>query len=356
MRIVLAVTMHNEIDYGPHVWIQMDHALEMDYDDIVVLDDCSTDGTYDVLKEYESKYKNIHVFRNNENSILNKGEKRWKTLTDHCAKFKPDWINYRAADQIYCPALKNNFRKVMEWFHNKRCDIINIPLIHLWRCETWYRIDRVWGNDFRNHTKFQLWRFNPKYKYNVTTAKLHQGGHLPHVRKRRDVCLPINLYNGIKSPHLKEDDPPWPFVIFHLGHTTHEKKETKFRWTVQASINSVGMPSKIPSPENWLKFNGYKGFYEFDIDLKPVEEVWYDGNPPKIEQKPEVKPFTKVISEFDNKIAKKYEKLYIEKIKPDSIIAGVPKPGASNKKYKLFPKEGIKKLIKSENRPHKPKR
>ena len=55
MRVVLGVTMHNEIDYGPHVYRQLDDALEMKYDDIVVLDDGSTDGTWDVLKEYESK-------------------------------------------------------------------------------------------------------------------------------------------------------------------------------------------------------------------------------------------------------------------------------------------------------------
>jgi len=58
MKVVLGVGMYNEIDYGPHVWLQMEDALAMDYDDIVILDDGSTDGTWDVLEEYSRKYNN----------------------------------------------------------------------------------------------------------------------------------------------------------------------------------------------------------------------------------------------------------------------------------------------------------
>lgn len=35
--------------------------------EIVVVDDCSTDGTWFILKEYERRFPNVHVFRNEEN-------------------------------------------------------------------------------------------------------------------------------------------------------------------------------------------------------------------------------------------------------------------------------------------------
>ena len=50
MRIVLGVPMRNELEKG-HLHSQLENALKISYDDIVVLDDGSTDGTWDVLQE-----------------------------------------------------------------------------------------------------------------------------------------------------------------------------------------------------------------------------------------------------------------------------------------------------------------
>lgn len=44
-------------------------AVNQDYDDyeIVITDNCSTDKTYDILKEYEKKHKNIRIYQNSKN-------------------------------------------------------------------------------------------------------------------------------------------------------------------------------------------------------------------------------------------------------------------------------------------------
>lgn len=80
MRIVLGMACYNEM---LHIERKLERVLNMDYnDEIVILDDGSTDGTWAVINDYASKFKNIHAYRNSANSILSHGQNRWKTLYD----------------------------------------------------------------------------------------------------------------------------------------------------------------------------------------------------------------------------------------------------------------------------------
>src|SRR5210317_249437 len=40
--------------------------------ELLIIDDCSTDNSYEILKEYELNYDSINVFRNNKNIGLTK--------------------------------------------------------------------------------------------------------------------------------------------------------------------------------------------------------------------------------------------------------------------------------------------
>lgn len=310
MRIVLGVTMRNEIEYGPHAKIQIEDALSMDYDDIVILDDGSTDGTYELLKEYESKNKRLHVFRLDKNSILDpKGINRWSMLVAYMAQYNPTWINVRAADQIYSVEYRENMRTILEHFLKEDYHVIKFPLVHLWRSKYWMRVDNVWGNDLNHHNKSQVWRFSEKYSYHPAQLEtlLHKGVHMPRRLGFADIRgTQINNYFSDKEEYLK-------IMVLHLGHTTHEKKEAKFRWSMRAASNgsSIGMPppSMMPHPNRWLVYNGYRGFHEFEVELAPVPKLWF-GEDVFEGPLPEIKSFGPVISEYNKQVAREYQAMF----------------------------------------------
>jgi len=311
LRIVLAVTVRNEVEYGKHIYMQLEDAVKLDYDEIVILDDGSTDGTWDVLKEYARKYNHLRIKRNEINSVIAKGENRWITLVKECAKYYPTWIHFRACDQLHSKAFNDNMRDIVLYFHEHGAWLIRIPLVHLWRSEGWFRYDDVWLSDYLDHSRRQLWRFYKDYKYKPrrTMAALHLGGHLPDKLSPYDM-LPaynINSYFRQTSP-----EPYWNIVVLHYGHTTHEKKEVKFRLTMEAAKNgiSIGCPSPehMPHPREWLNYNGYKGFHEFNVVLNKTSPEWFDK---EINfDVPQFKSFYNVIAEYRTDRAKEYQALY----------------------------------------------
>ena len=65
---------------GKYLKEQLDSILEQSYpvDEIIIQDDCSTDDTVDILRGYEKKYDNIHVYVNEKN--LGFTENFWSVL------------------------------------------------------------------------------------------------------------------------------------------------------------------------------------------------------------------------------------------------------------------------------------
>ncbi len=64
--ISIAMATYNGEEY---LRLQLDSILNQTYKniEIVICDDCSTDGTLKILNEYEKKYLNIHVYKNEAN-------------------------------------------------------------------------------------------------------------------------------------------------------------------------------------------------------------------------------------------------------------------------------------------------
>ena len=284
------------------------------YSDIVVLDDGSDDGTWEALNEYSDKYKNIHVFKNDKNSVKEYSENRWKTLNRIAAEYDPTWIHLRAADMLYSHPAKKLIRKQLERFLKGGILVASIPIAHLWRSEYWYRADNFWGQSIREHITRTFYRFNPNATWRAARNKagMHQGA-----------AVPDNLgFDGPKRSAYINDGIPrkegvWQIVGLHLGHTTHEKKVRKFNWSMESASAaaknglSVSMPppERMPKPENWLRFNGYKGFVEWNMNLQKAPQFWFDhkiGHEPK----PVPKSLYETIKKWNPDRAEEYKILF----------------------------------------------
>lgn len=73
--------------------------------EMVIVDDCSEDSTWDLLKYYRSKHNNIHIFRNKENYganisrnfAISKSKGRFLSLLDH----DDYWLPNKIEKQVY---------------------------------------------------------------------------------------------------------------------------------------------------------------------------------------------------------------------------------------------------------------
>lgn len=316
VTIALGIPMYNELEKG-HLHETLDNALAVGFDYIIVLDDGSTDDTWVVLQDYAVRYKNIKVFRNKQNSVIYKGKNRWKFIVDKIALLNPDWVVIRAADQIYSYSATiaggDNFRKRLTEYYHKGIEMVTIPLAHLWRSRSWYRIDDVWGKDILTHSKAPIWRFDVNYSYKGReTTGTHKGWHHPtsfgYGKQRVLKKAPIN----------KGKFDSWNVVVLHLGHSTHISKVLKFKWSMEAAAanakngRSITMPppDNMPPVSSWLMYDGYKGFYEFNMRIKEVNPLWFPGGTKFDAEFPIPQSLYYTILEYNQQRAKEYLILY----------------------------------------------
>lgn len=317
--ISLGIPMYNELKKG-HLVKTIENALAIGVDDIVILDDGSDDGSWDVLSEYASKYDHIRIYRNEQNSVLCEGNNRWKFIVDRIAEKRPDWVVIRAADQIYSYVATveggDQFRKRLTKFYHDGVEMVQIPLAHMWRSNTWYRADHVWGRDIRTHSKRPIWRFSPKYNYKGREKTgTHRGWHHPN-------------YFGFKAPLKKRDIntckmSEWDLVVIHLGHDTHKSKALKFEWSMEAAranakngrSSTMPPPEKMPPVKQWIndrsgKNDGYKGFYEFNMEFSQAPEAWFPPGTDFSEEPPIPESLYETIKKYNVRRAEEYKMLY----------------------------------------------
>ncbi len=101
-KLVCLMPLFNHVDLlEKSVMSVMMQKTNFDYK-LIIIDDCSTDGSYELALELEKKYKNIAVYRNHENlrllrSIYN-GYNYLKGVDYFCVLDPDDW--YTSADKF----------------------------------------------------------------------------------------------------------------------------------------------------------------------------------------------------------------------------------------------------------------
>lgn len=106
--------------------------------EILVINDCSTDNSKDILEEYQKKYENIKVFHNKNNKGIgyNRNFGIQKSKGEYiCFIDSDDWVDETMFDKMYKKAIKDdndivicNFYKMLE--NNNGLDEIEMYVIN----------------------------------------------------------------------------------------------------------------------------------------------------------------------------------------------------------------------------------
>lgn len=302
IKIAVAIPVFNEEFF---VEQSVKNCLDVGYDYVVYLDDCSTDNTYEKLLMCTKDYKHIKVLKNEKNSVLNSSMGRWEYSAIECSKSNPDWIMVRAADE--CLSSKafrdgdNLLRKSLVKLMESNISLAVFSYVDLWRSKWWYRVDGFWGR----RTSVNGWRNNIGWKFSYTPG-IHRGAHVP------------NSFDRSKKITTGSISSNKDIVVLHYGMASHELLLRKLKYTLDISkaigSKAHGVPIKIPSPSLWHKFNGYKAAYELDAKLVKVEQRWFQEQVLDV-PKPEFIPLTSLLQEYDAKIAATYDELFKKQFK-----------------------------------------
>jgi len=196
-KIVLSMIVHNEC--GRYLDQLLENAKKF-VDDILIIDDASTDNTFQLCEEILKGFP--HTIIKNKKSMF-KHEyrlrmKQWKETL----KLNPGWILSLDADEI----LEDSFKDIVKYLISvDDIDVYNFRLFDMWN-EKQYREDEYWDAHNR-HMTFML-RYQPKFKYKFKKTNQHCGR------------LPCNLFK------LKNADID--VRIKHFGWARESDRKAKY--------------------------------------------------------------------------------------------------------------------------------
>jgi glycosyltransferase involved in cell wall biosynthesis len=293
LKIAVGIPVYNDSIFLER---SIQNCLDIGYDNVVYLNDGSTDDSYDKLIELTTGYDHIKVINSNKNSVLSASKNRWEVVAEECKKFNPDWIMVRAVDEILSHPAQKLFKNNLYELDETGVNMVVFNYKHLWRSNWWYRADTFWAG----HHSISLWKNNTGWKFNYGTG-MHIGSHRPNFMTVKDVIRNINL--------KKEDE----IVVIHYGMSSHDLLARKLDYQINTSLKikkrAVGMPNHVPHPNVWNHFNGYKVAYERNITLEKVKQIWFKDLVPE-SPKPEIKSLYAIVKKYDLAVAEEYAKIY----------------------------------------------
>lgn len=230
-KLTLMMLVKNEAD---RYLRQMLESASEYVDEIVILDDNSTDDTYDICKSYP---KVVCIERVQGVDFATNESAPRRRLFDMTCETNPDWIISLDADEIMEDRFKREIRQLLDkpgkfhWF--------GIVFHHFWHSLTHYRADKLW----KPCAGPRIFKFVPGYDYNWKQSRLHCGS------------LPNNIFGNFHGVNTD-------YRVKHLGYAdSPERTRQKYNWYIERDPNSEMCP---------------RSHYDSMLDPDPVLEEWVE--------------------------------------------------------------------------------
>lgn len=228
-KLTAMMIVHNE----EHRYLRMclDH-LSRYVDNMVILDDCSTDRTYDIC----SSYPKVELLERNDMPMFweNEALLRMK-LWNLTLRTKPQWIIALDADEMMEDRIIQERDKLLAGDHIW----VEFRLFEFWGNMTHYRVDKMW-NPY-NRWGIYLFRYREDLKYVWNNQPLHCGR------------VPMNLrrYQGIRSD-LRLRHYGWANKAEHLlKYQRYIERDPKGKYSPLAHYYSILDPN--PQLHRWTE-------------------------------------------------------------------------------------------------------
>jgi len=163
--------------------------IKLVVDEIVIYDDCSTDGSFEYAKNNTE-----YVIRGIKNDFADEINHR-QQMIDIALKLNPDFILWLDADEVLTSNAKEKLQEICAFCEENNVDGIDFHELNLWRSSTWRRIDSLYDDGWFT----RLWKVKPGIGFSDIKKGLHQSLVPPNIeiiRKNMDIGV---LHYGFGS-------------------------------------------------------------------------------------------------------------------------------------------------------------
>lgn len=178
---------------------------------VVVLDDGSTDNTPEVLAELSRLHPHLHLRFANESTFWANESALRQRLWDEARALDPKWIACLDADELLEPGWKSQAAEFLAEAERRNVGLVSFNLFEFWGDRRHYRVDGFWNPQGRYVPV--IVRYRPGFAYVWSRRPLHCGR------------LPVNH----PGEHLRSS-----FRLKHYGWANPADHRRKYERYLQA--------------------------------------------------------------------------------------------------------------------------